>query len=100
MVEASEIKTHTEVKTPIIKAITTKAITVSTIIHVEAIIRAIITASTEAEAMGMPEVITMAMAAAGQIMEVITITNTISIMVMIMITSQSNRPTMCLMQWI
>ena len=40
--------------------------------------------------MGEPEVITVAVVMAGQIIEVIIITNTISIMVMMMITSQSN----------
>ena len=47
-------------------------------------------ANLEAEAMVMAEVITVAIAMAGPIIEVILITNTISIMVMMMSTRQIN----------
>ena len=67
-------------QTPIIKAITTKVIKVSTIIHIEAITKVIVIASIEAEAMDMPEVIIMAMAMASQIIKVITINNLPSVL--------------------
>ena len=92
MVETNVTKIHIKVNTKvtIIKAITTKVIMVNTTTHVEAIIRLIIMANLEAEAMVMVEVITMDVAATGLIIEVITTTNTISNMVMIMTTSLSN----------
>ena len=92
MVEANVTKIHIKVNTKvtIIKAITTKVIMVNTTTHIEAIIRVIIMANLEAEAMVMVEVITVDTAMAGLIIEVITTTNTISIMVMIMTTSLSN----------
>ena len=58
--------------------------------HVEAIIKVIIMANLEAEAMVMVELITMDAVMAGLIIEVIKTANTISIMVMIMTTSLSN----------
>ena len=90
--EAIAPKTHIKVhiKVTIIKAITTKAIMVYTTTHVEAIIRVIIIAKLEAEAMVMVEVITMAVATAGLIIEATIIINTISIMVIMMATSLSN----------
>ena len=50
VVEASEITMHTKaiIKAPIIKAITTNVITVSTIIHMEVIIKTIVRANLEA----------------------------------------------------
>ena len=92
MVEANISKTHTKdnIKVTIIKAITTKAIMVYTITHVEAINRVIIMANLEAEAMVMVEVITMDEVMAGLIIEAITTINTISIMVMMMTTSLIN----------
>ena len=63
---------------------------VNTTTHVEAIIKVIIVANLEAEAMVMVELITMGTVAAGLIIKVIITTNTISIMVMIMTTSPSN----------
>ena len=63
---------------------------VNTITHVEAIIRVMIMANLEAEAVVMVELITMDVVMAGLIIKVITTTNTISIMVMIMTTSLSN----------
>ena len=92
MVEANITKIHIKVNTKvtIIEAITTKAIVVYTTTHIEAIIRVIITANLEAEAMVMVEVITMDTVTAGLIIKVITTTNTISIMVMMMTTSLTN----------
>ena len=92
MVEANITKIHIKVSTKvtIIKAITTRAIIVYTTTHIEAIIRVIIIANLEAEAMVMVEVITMDLVMAGLIIEVITTTNTISIMVMMMTTSLTN----------
>ena len=90
MVAVSTIKIHTKanIKTLIIKAITTKAIIIGITIHAEVTIKAIVTTTSEEEAMGEPEVITVA--EVDQIIEVIITTNTISIMAMIMTTSQSN----------
>ena len=79
-----------KIKVTIIKAITTKAILVYTTTHIEAIIRAIIMANLEAEAVVMVEVITMDTVKAGLIIEAITTINTISIMVMMMTTSLIN----------
>ena len=92
MVEANITKIHIKfnIKVTIIKAITTKVIMVNTTTHIEAIIRIIIMAKLEAEAMVMVKVITMDTIMAGLIIEVITTTNIISIMVMKMTTSLSN----------
>ena len=91
-VEANITKINIQVNTKvaIFKAITTKAIMVYTTTHIEAIIRVIIMAYLEAEAMVMVEVITVDAAMAGLIIKVITTTNTISIMVMMMTTSLIN----------
>ena len=88
--EVNEIRIHTEanIKTMAIKVTITMAIKVYIITHVEIFSRVIIMASLEAEAMAEAEVITVAMVAAGPIMEVILTTNTISIMVMMMSTRQ------------
>ena len=90
--EANVTKIYIKVnsKVTIIKAITTKVIMVYTTTHVEAIIRVIIMANLEAEAVVMVEVTTVDVVTAGLIIEVITTTNTISIMVMIMTTSLIN----------
>ena len=90
--EANIPKTDIKVniKVTIIKAITTKTIMVYATTHIEAIIRVIIMANLEAEAMVMVEVITMDAVAAGLIIGVITTINTISIMVMMMTTSLIN----------
>ena len=92
MAEVNAIKMHTKanIKTMVIKAIIIKAIEVYIITHVEIFNRAIIMANLEAEDMVMAEVITMAVAAAGPIIEVMLIINTISIMVMMMSTRQIN----------
>ena len=91
MVEANITKIHIKVNTKvtIIKAITTKAIMVYTTTHVEAIIRVIIMANLEAEAVVVVEVITMDTVVAGLIIKVITTINTISI-IMMMTTSLIN----------
>ena len=92
MVETNATKLHIKVniKVTIIKAITPKVIVVYTTTHIEPIIRVIIMANLEAEAVVMVEVMTMDMVTAGLIIKVITTTNTISIMVMIMTTSLNN----------
>ena len=92
MVEVNVTKIHIKVNTKvtIIKAITTKVIVVNATTHIEAIIRVIIMANLEAEAMVVVELITMDVVTAGLIIEVITTTNTISITFMIMTTSLSN----------
>ena len=92
MVEANTTKIHIKVNTKgtIIKEITTKVLMVNTTTHIEAIIRVIIMANLEEEAVVMVELITMDVVVAGLIIEVITTINTISIMVMKMTTSLSN----------
>ena len=77
MAETNVPKTHIKVniKVTIIKATTTKAIMVYTTTHVEAIIRVIIMANLEEEAMVVVEVITVDAVAAGLIIEVITTIN-------------------------
>ena len=92
MAEINAIKMHTKanIKTMVIKAIITKVIEVYIITHIETSNRVIIMANLEAEAMVMAEVITMAKAMAGPIIEVILITNTIIIMAMMMSTRQIN----------
>ena len=102
MVEAYTTKIHIKVNTKatIIKAITTKVLVVNTTIHIEAIIRVIIMANLEAEAMVVVELITMDVVMAGLIIEVITTTNTISIMVMIMTTCLINMAHHVIMWWL
>ena len=92
LVEANVTKIYTKVNTKvtIIKAITAKVVMVNTTTHIEAIIKVIIMANLEAEAMVVVELITMDVVTAGLIIEVITTTNTSSIMVMIMTASLSN----------
>ena len=90
--EANVPKTHIKVniKVTIIKAITTKAIMVYITTHAEAIIRVIIMANLEAEAMVVVEVITVDVVTAGLIIKAITTIKTIGIMVMMMTTSLIN----------
>ena len=73
VVEANATKVHIKVNTKvtIIKAITTKVLMVNTTTHIEAILRLIIMANLEAEAMVMVELITMDVVIAGLIIEVI-----------------------------
>ena len=68
---------------------------VCTTTHIGAIIRGIIMANLEAEAMVVVEVITMDVVMAGLIIKLITTTNTISIMVMMMTTSLINMAHTC-----
>ena len=87
--EANGTKTHIKanIKVPIVNAAPTNVILVNITTHVEAIIKVTVTASLQAEAMVVLEVITMAVAAAGPIIKATTITNTISIMVTMMTTT-------------
>ena len=87
MTEVTAIKMCTKAY---IKTMVTKVIEVYITTHVETSNRVITMANLEAEAMVMAEVITMAIAMAGPIIEVILIINTISIMVMMMSTRQVN----------
>ena len=91
-VEVNAMKIHTKasIKTLVIKVIITKVIEVYIITHVETSNRVIIMANLEAETVVMAEVITVAMAIAGPIIEIMLTTNTISIMVMMMGTRQIN----------
>ena len=92
MAEMNAIKMHTKanIKTMVVKAIITKVIEVYIITHIETSNRVIIMANSEAEAVVIAEVITVAIVMAGPIIEVILITNTFSIMVMMMSTRQIN----------
>ena len=89
-VNVTKIPIKANIKVAIIKVITTKVIMANTITHIEAIIRVIIMAKLDAEAMFVVEVITVGAVAAGLIIKVITTTNTISNMVMMMTTSLIN----------
>ena len=86
--EVNTIKIHTKanIKTITIKVIITKAIKDYIITHIEIPNRVLIMANSEAEAMVMAEVITVAVVTAGPIIEVILTINAISIMVMMMST--------------
>ena len=92
MAEVNEIRIHTKanIKITAIKVTITKAIKVYIITHAEIFSRVIIMANLDAEAMAEAEVITMAVVAAGPIIEVKLATNTISIMVMMMSARQIN----------
>ena len=92
VVEANVIKIHIKdnTKVTIIKVIATKVIMVNTTTHVEAIIKIIMMANLEAEAVVVVEANTVHVAVVGLNIEVITTTNIISIMAMIMTTSLSN----------
>ena len=92
MAEANRTKTHIKanIKVTIIKAVHTKVIMVSITTHKEDIIKVTVMANLEAEAMVVVEVITVAVAVAGPIIDATIITNIISITVMIMTTSLSN----------
>ena len=72
-VEANVTKIHIKVNTKvtIITVITTKVIVVNTTTHIEAIIRVIIMANLEAEAVVVVEVITVDVVPAGLIIEVL-----------------------------
>ena len=91
-VEVNAIKIHTKanIKTTVIRVIITKVIKVYIIAHTETSNRVIIMANSEAEAMVMAEVITVAVVMVGPIIEVAFTTNIISIMVIMMSTRQIN----------
>ena len=92
MAEVKEIRTHTKVniKMMVIKAVITRVIEDSIIIHAEISLKVIAMVNQEAEAMAMAETITMVMVMVGSIIEAMLIINTISIMVMMMGTRQIN----------
>ena len=92
MAEVKEIKTHTKanIKMMVIKAIITRVIKDSTIIHVEISLKVIVTVNQEAKAMAMAEVITTVMVTVGPIIEAMLIINIISILLMMMSTRWIN----------
>ena len=92
MVEVKEIRTHTKanIKMTGIKAIITRVIEDSIVIHVEISLKVIITVNQGAEAMAMVEVIIAVMVMVGPIIKAKLITNIISIMLMMMNTRQIN----------
>ena len=92
VVEVKEIRTHTKanIKMTVIKAIITRVIEDSIIIHVEISLKVIVTVNQGAEAMAMAEAITTVMVTLGPITEAMLITNIISIMFMMMSTRRIN----------
>ena len=90
MAEVKEIRTHTKanIKMMAIKAIITRVIEDSIIIHVEISFKVITTVNLEAEAMAVAEAITAVMVMVGPIIEAMLIINIISIMFMMMSTRQ------------
>ena len=92
MAEVKETRTHTKanIKMMAIKAIITRVIEDSIIIHIEISLKVIATVNQEAEAMVMAETITMVMVAVGPIIETMLIINIISIMFMMMSTRGIN----------
>ena len=92
MAEVKEIRTHTKanIKMTVIKAIITRVIEDSIIIHVEISLKVIVTVNQEAKAVAMAEAITMVVVAVGPIIEAMLIINIISIMFMMMSTRQIN----------
>ena len=90
--EVKEIRTHTKaiIKMTAIKAIITRVIEDSIIIHVEISLKVIATVNQEAEAMAVAEAITAVMVAVGPIIEAMLIINIISIMFMMMSTRWIN----------
>ena len=92
MAEVKEIRTHnkTIIKMMVIKAIITRAIEDSIIIHVEISLKVIVMVNQEAEAVAMAEAITAVVVMVGPIIKVMLIINIISIMFMTMSTRQIN----------
>ena len=92
MVEVTKIRTYTKtnIKTTVIKAIITRVIEDSIIIHLEISLKAIVVVNQGAEAMAMVEVITTVVVTVDPIIEAMLITNIISIMLMMMNTRQIN----------
>ena len=92
MTEVKEIRTHTKanIKMMAIKAIITRVIEDSIIIHVEISLKVMAMVNLEAEAMAEAEAITAAMVTVGPIIEAMLIINTISIMFVMMSTRRIN----------
>ena len=90
--EVKEIRTHTKanIKMMVIKAIITRVIKDSIIIHVEISLKVIVSVNQEAEAVAMAEGIITVVVMVGPIIEAMLITNIISIMFMMMSTRQIN----------
>ena len=90
--EVKAIRTHTKanIKMMAIKAIITRVIEDSIIIHIEISLKVIVMVNQEAEAMDVAEAITMVMVMVGPIIEAMLITNIISIMFMMMSTRWIN----------
>ena len=100
VVEVTEIRTHTKanIKMTVIKAIITRVIEDSIIIHIEISLKAIVMVNQGAEAMAVVEVITTVVVVVGPIIEAVLITNIISIMLMMMNTRWIN--TVRFMRWL
>ena len=92
MAEVKEIRTHTKVniKMTAIKAIITRVIEDSIIIHIETSLKVIAMVNLEAEAVAMAEAITAVMVTVGPIIKAMLIINIISIMFMMMSTRRIN----------
>ena len=92
MAEIKEIRTYTKanIKMMVIKAIITRIIEDSIIIHIEISLKVIVTVNQEAEAVAVAEALAVVMVMVGPIIKVMLITNTISIMLMMMSTRQIN----------
>ena len=92
MAEVKEIRTHTKaiIKMMVIKAIITRVIEDSIIIHIEISLKVIATVNQEAEAVAVTEAITTVVVMVGPIIEAMLIINIISIMFMMMSTRQIN----------
>ena len=92
MAEVKEIRTHTiaTIKMMVFKAIITRVIEVSIIIHIAISLEVTATINQEAEAMAMAEGITMVVVVVGSIIEAMLIINIISIMFMVMSTRWIN----------
>ena len=84
--------THTKanIKMMVIKAIITRVIKDSIIIHIEISLKVIVMINQEAEAMAVAETITAVVVTVGPIIEAMLITNIISIMLMMMSARQIN----------
>ena len=84
MAEVKEIRTHTKanIKMTAIKAIITRVIEGSIIIHIEISLKVIATVNLEAEAMAVAEAITVVVVVVSPIIEAMLIINIISIMFM------------------
>ena len=90
--EVKEIRTHTKaiIKMTVIKAIITRVIKDSIIIHIEISLKVIVMVNQEAEAMAVAEAITVVMVVVGPIIKAMLIINIISIMFMMMSTRWIN----------